>query len=46
MGAPAVGGSRGFVNEGFAGVPDSAPVKTLTVMSKKKRAEAAGFVPF
>jgi len=41
MGAPAAGGSRGtFVVEGLAGVPESAPVKTLTVVSKKKRAEA------
>jgi hypothetical protein len=39
MGAPAAGGSRGFVNEGFAGVPESASVKTLTVVSKKKKAE-------
>jgi len=30
-----------FVNEGFAGVPDAAPVKTLKVMSKKQRALAA-----
>jgi hypothetical protein len=45
MGAPAAGGSRGtFVNEGFAGVPDAAPVKTLTVMSKKKKAEASGWL--
>jgi len=39
MGAPAAGASRGFVNEGFAGVPESASVKTLTVVSKKKKAE-------
>ena len=46
MGAPAAGGSRGtFVVEGLAGVPESAPVKTLTVVSKKKKAEAAGAAP-
>ena len=42
MGAPAAGNSRGFVNEGFAGVPDSANVKTIKVMSKKKMAQAQG----
>jgi hypothetical protein len=43
MAAPAAADSRkGFVNQGFAGVPDAAPVKTLTVVSKKKKAEAAG----
>ena len=36
----AASGSKGFVVEGFAGVPANAQVKTVKVVSKKKKAEA------
>ena len=42
MGAPSADGSKGFAIEGLAGVPDSAAVKTIKVVSKKKMAQAQG----